>query len=56
MNVQDITGKYGAVGPIAGMKSKVITDGHAPWAHGGDYEYDGPKRDKKAIGGLNRDH
>ena len=41
MNVQDITGKVGSVGPIAGVKSKVISDGHAPWAHGGEYEWDG---------------
>jgi len=38
MNVQDITGKIGYAGPIAGVKSKVITDGRAPWAHGGAYE------------------
>lgn len=45
MNVQDITGRGGYVGPIAGMKSKVITDGTAPWAHGGAYEYDGDRKD-----------
>jgi len=47
MNVQDITGKLGSVGPIAGVKSKVISDGHAPWAHGGEYEWDGQRQERK---------
>jgi len=38
MNVQDITGRPAYAGPIAGMKSNVISDGRAPWAHGGQYE------------------
>jgi len=56
MNVQDITGKYVHAGPIAGMKSKVISDGHAPWAHGGAYESEEYRPDKKTVGGLNRDN
>jgi|JI10StandDraft_1071094.scaffolds.fasta_scaffold2174547_1 hypothetical protein len=55
MNVQDITGKVGQHGPIAGIRSKVLTDGAAPWAHGGAYEREEQYRDKKAVGGLNRD-
>lgn len=38
------------------MKSKVISDGHAPWAHGGAYEREDFRPDRKSVGGLNRDH
>lgn len=56
MNVQDITGKYTDYksSSIAGVKSKVQSDGNAPWAHGGYYERE-TEQEKQPVGGLRRD-
>jgi hypothetical protein len=52
MNVSDITGKQSREQHIiAGIKSKVITDGKAPWASGGYFEaIDQNELRKKPVG------
>ena len=56
MNVQDITGRYHCEpGFIAGIKSKVITDGRAPWAQGGHFDAEGhDPREKHPVGAVRR--
>ena len=51
--MQDITGKYQPrAGPVAGVKSNILSDGRAPWAQGGyfDSEEHDPRERKNERG------